>query len=70
MLLLVMKEEIFTNIEDYLYEIPFDQDWTRKIIDTAYADRLTEQKSWATVTDFDKLVQAFDILNSSGIVSS
>lgn len=63
------KEEIFTNIEDYLYEIPFDQDWTKKQIDSAYAERLREQESWATVTDFDKLVQAFDKLNSSGIIA-
>jgi hypothetical protein len=63
------KEEIFTNIEDYLYEIPFDQEWTKKQIDSAYAVRLREQTSWATVTDFDKLVQAFDKLNSSGIIA-
>lgn len=63
------KEEIFTNIEDYLYEIPFDQDWTRKQIDSAYAKRLKEQATWASVTDFDKLVQAFDLLNSAGIIA-
>ncbi len=63
------KEEIFRNIEDYLYEIPFDQDWTRKQIDSAYADRLKVQATWSAVTDFDKLVQAFDILNSSGIIA-
>lgn len=63
------KEEIFTNIEDYLYEIPFDEDWTKKQIDSAYAERLKQQTSWATVTDFDKLVQAFDKLNSSGIIA-
>ena len=51
------KEEIFTNIEDYLYENPFDEDWTKKQIDSAYAERLKQQTSWATVTDFDKLVQ-------------
>ena len=63
------KEEIFTNIEDYLYEIPFDHEWTRKQIDSAYANRLKEQTTWSAVTDFDKLVQAFDILNSSGIIA-
>lgn len=63
------KEEIFTNIEDYLYENPFDEDWTKKQIDSAYAERLKQQTSWATVTDFDKLVQAFDKLNSSGIIA-
>lgn len=63
------KEEIFTNIEDYLYEIPFDHNWTKKQIDSAYADRLKVQATWSAVTDFDKLVQAFDILNSSGIIA-
>ena len=63
------KEEIFTNIEDYLYEIPFDQDWTKKQIDSAYAVQLKEQTTWPTVTDFDRLVQAFDLLNSSGIIA-
>ena len=63
------KEEIFTTIEDYLYEIPFNEDWTRNKIDSAYAERLREQGSWATVTDFDKLVQVFDKLNSSGIIA-
>lgn len=61
--------EIFTNIEDYLYEIPFDRDWTRKQIDSAYAIRLKEQATWASVTDFDKLIQAFDLLNSKGIIA-
>ena len=63
------KEEIFTNIEDYLYEIPFDRNWTRKQIDSAYAIRLKEQATWASVTDFDKLVEAFDLLNSAGIIA-
>jgi hypothetical protein len=63
------KEDIFTNIEDYLYEIPFDRDWTKKQIDSAYADRLNAQATWPAITDFDKLVQAFDILNSSGIIA-
>lgn len=63
------KEEIITNIEDYLYEIPFDQDWTKHQIDKAYAERLKEQSIWSAVTDFDKLVQAFDRLNSSEIIA-
>jgi len=63
------KESTFTNVEDYLYEIPFDHDWTKKQIDKAYANRLKEQSMWPVVTDFDKLVQAFDKLNSSGIVA-
>jgi len=63
------KEDIFTHVEEYLYKIPFDHDWTKQQIDIAYSDRLKEQKTWPTVTDFDKLVQAFDKLNSSGIVA-
>jgi hypothetical protein len=63
------KEEIFTNVEDYLYEIPFDHEWAKQQIDKAYSERLREQSTWPTVTDFDKLVQAFDKLNSSGIIA-
>jgi hypothetical protein len=63
------KEEIFTNVEDYLYEIPFDHEWAKQQIDKAYSERLREQSTWPTVTDFDKIVQAFDKLNSSGIIA-
>jgi hypothetical protein len=63
------KEEIFTNIEDYLYQVPFDHEWTRQQIDKAYSDRLKEQSNWSTITDFDRLVRAFDKLNSSGIIA-
>jgi hypothetical protein len=63
------KEEIFINVEDYLYEIPFDHEWAKQQIDKAYSERLKEQSTWPAVTDFDKLVQAFDKLNSSGIIA-
>jgi len=63
------KEDIFNNVEDYLYEITYDHDWTSLQIDKAYSDRLKEQSTWPTVTDFEKLVKAFDKLNSSGIVA-
>jgi hypothetical protein len=63
------KDEIFNNVEDYLYEIPYDKEWTKQQIENIYSARLKDQKSWATVTDFDKLTQAFDKLNILGIVS-
>jgi hypothetical protein len=63
------KEEIFSNVEDYLYEIPFDHEWTKQQIDSAYSERLKEQSTWPETTDFDNLVKAFDKLNSSGIVA-
>ncbi|MCY7291614.1 MAG: hypothetical protein LH615_05460, partial [Ferruginibacter sp.] len=63
------KDEIFNNVEDYLYEIPYDKEWTKQQIENIYATRLKEQKSWETMTDFDKLIQAFDKLNTIGIVS-
>lgn len=63
------KEDISSNIEDYLYEIPFDHDWTKKQIDKSYSERLKEQSTWPLITDFDKLVKAFDKLNSSGIIA-
>ena len=63
------KEDIFANVEDYLYEISFDHDWVRQQIDNAYVDRKKEQSTWPSVTDFDKLVQAFDELNAIGIVA-
>src|SRR5689334_14199849 len=59
------KEEILTNIEDYLDQIPFDHEWTRQQIDNAYSNRLKEQSKWSNITDFDRLVKAFDHLNSS-----
>ena len=63
------KEDILANMEDYLYEIPYDQKWVKEQIENAYSTRLKEQKAWPTVTDFDKLAQAFDILNKSGIIA-
>ena len=63
------KEEILTHVEDYMYEIPFDHEWTKQQIEKAYSDRLKEQSTWSAVTDFDKLVLAFDKLNSSGIIA-
>lgn len=63
------KEDILSNIEDYLYEIPFDHEWIRQQINKAYSERLKEQSTWPKITDFDKLVKAFDKLNSSGIVA-
>jgi hypothetical protein len=62
-------DEIFTSIDEYLYEIPFDHNWTKEKIHKAYSDRVKEQASWPAITDFDKLVQAFDKLNSSGIIA-
>jgi len=63
------KEEIFENVEEYLYDIPFDHKWTENQIDKAYSNRLKEQSTWPAVTDFDRLVKAFDKLNESGIVA-
>jgi hypothetical protein len=63
------KDDIFNNVEDYLYEIPYDKEWTKLQIENIYAARVKEQESWEAVTDFDKLVQTFDKLNSNGIIS-
>lgn len=63
------KEIVFENVEEYLYEIPYDKDWTRKQIENIYTTRLKEQETWETETDFDKLTEAFDKLNTLGIVS-
>lgn len=63
------KEEIFTNVEDYLYEIPFDKVWVKEQIEMTYSKQLVEQAKQPSITDFDKLVQAFDELNSSGIIA-
>src|SRR5215210_1476043 len=45
------KEEIFTNIEDYLDQIPFDHEWAKHEIDKAYSDRIKEQSTWPAITD-------------------
>ena len=63
------KDNVFNNVEDYLYEIQYDKEWTKQQIENIYAARIKEQSSWETITDFDKLTQAFDKLNTSGIIS-
>lgn len=63
------KDDIFNNVEEYLYELPYDKEWIKHQIETIYSARLKEQESWETVTDFDKLTRAFDKLNTIGIVS-
>src|SRR5689334_20752440 len=61
-------EDVFSRVEDYLYEVEFDAAWARLEIDKAFAARAKEEANWPAITDFDKLARAFDELNSSGIV--
>ena len=63
------KEIVIENVEDYLYNIPYDKEWTKKQIENIYSARIKEQEDWESITDFDKLAQAFDKLNSNGIIS-
>ena len=63
------KSDIFSRVDDYLYEIPFDSNWAKKQIDKIYTTRLKEQSTWQPVTDFDKLAQVFDKLNTTGIIA-
>lgn len=51
------------------FEDTLDEPWVLQEIDKQYNQRLTEQKAWEKETDFDRLAQIFDKLNSSGIVA-
>ena len=61
--------EIFNDVNDVFYEEPYNESWVRQQIKTQYSNKIKEQRKWPAVTDFDKLVMAFDSLNSSGIIS-
>ena len=63
------KDEVFNSVEEYLYEIPYDKEWTKSKIENIYSARVKEQENWQKETDFDKITQAFDKLNSTGIIS-
>jgi hypothetical protein len=62
------REETFDSISDMFNE-KLDEPWIKEQIEKEYAKRLKEQHDWPEVTDFDKLVKAFDKLNSSHIIA-
>jgi hypothetical protein len=63
------KDETFENIQDMFYGETLDEPWIKKEIDKQYEHCLAEQKTWVNETDFDRLAQVFDKLNSSGIIA-
>jgi len=62
------KVETFENIQDMFYDETLDEAWIKQEIQTQYEQRLEEAKTWEKETDFDRLAQVFDKLNSSGII--
>jgi hypothetical protein len=63
------KEETFENIQDMFYDETLDEAWVKQEIEKQYEQRLAEQATWEMETDFDRLAQVFDKLNSSGIIA-
>lgn len=63
------KEETLEQIQDMLYDDPLDEAWIKQEIDKQYEQRLAEQNTWPKETDFDRLTQVFDHLNTSGIIA-
>lgn len=63
------KEDMMTDVEDYLSDVSYDHDWAQKEIKNTYGKWMQSQTGWPAITDFDKLVKAFDKLYSSGIVA-
>jgi len=63
------NDETVDRIKDMFYNETIDEAWVKDVVEREYTKRLSEQSSWATVTDFDKLVKVFDQLNSSGIIA-
>ena len=51
------------------YDATIDEGWVKQEIDKQFKQRLTEQNTWESETDFDRLTQVFDNLNSSGIIA-
>lgn len=63
------KEETFENIQDMFYNETLDEVWIKEEIEKQYEQRLVEQNTWEKETDFERLAQVFDKLNSSGIIA-
>jgi len=61
--------EVIENMCDMFYKEKIDTPWLAGVAMRAYRRREAEQASWPAVTDFDKLVKAFDRLNANGIVA-
>lgn len=62
------KDDIFDNIS-MTYDDPTLEKWIIQEIEKYYQQKLSEQSLWEPVTDFDRLAQVFDKLNSSGIIA-
>jgi hypothetical protein len=63
------SEETSDAIGDMFYNETLDKAWISAEAQKAYEHRLAEQSGWPAETDFDRLVKAFDELNTSGIIA-
>ena len=63
-------DEIAESLVDFLDDQGMTQDQAERIVAPLWEERLAEQAGWPAVTDVDRLVEAFDALESDGIVAA
>ncbi|BAO74453.1 hypothetical protein WPG_0223 [Winogradskyella sp. PG-2] len=62
--------DLLETISDMFYDVEdFDKVWFQNEIDTRLEQHEAESQHWEQLTDFQKLVNAFDDLNKKGVVS-
>ncbi|WP_371482018.1 hypothetical protein [Kitasatospora sp. NBC_00315] len=63
-------DEIAEALVDYLDEQGLTEGQAERIVAPLWEERLTEQVGWPEITDVDRLVEAFDQLESDGVVTA
>lgn len=63
-------DEIAESLVDFLDDQGLTEEQAARIVAPLWQQRLAEQAGWPAVTDVDRLVEAFDALEDSGIVTA
>ena len=64
------KEDLLIGISDMFYNVDnFDKKWLKNEIKIRLKEHKLVSKKWEYPTDFDRLLKAFDSLNTKGIVA-
>jgi len=64
------KEDLLMGISDMFYNVDnFDKKWLKNEIKIRLKEHKLVSKKWEYPTDFDRLLKAFDSLNTKGIVA-
>ncbi len=63
------QEEILESTLDMFYGDDIDEEWLQEEIGKAYEKQLLEEQHWPSITDFDKLVTAFDALGKDNLIA-